>query len=351
MKRLMNIERARSIIRRFNRARVLVVGDIIVDHFIWGKVDRISPEAPVPVVNVTCETVLLGGAANVVNNINSLGGRSLIAGVVGRDLDGRRLVRMLEEKGIPTEGVMIDRRRPTTIKTRVIAHNQQVVRFDREDRTTVGEGIVKRICGYIKDVIESIDLVIISDYSKGLVTRELVEMICTLASRYHKVVAVDPKVEHFDYYRGVTVVTPNTLEASRLSGIEIRDDETLGRAARILLERLGLKAVLITRGEHGMSLFEDTTEVHIPTVAREVFDVSGAGDTVIGVFSLAIAAGADFKEAALLANFAAGVVVGKLGTATVSPQELMEAITEGFRRRGRELKATVVNTSRKRGGH
>lgn len=321
----MNTKRARSIIRGFRGASVLVIGDLIVDHFIWGKVVRISPEAPVPVVDVTKETILLGGSANVANNIHSLGGRSYVAGVVGSDADGRRLVRMLREKGIPTDGVVVDGRRPTTTKTRVIAHNQQVVRFDREKKDLVGERVRKRVFDYIKKAIRRADAVVVSDYAKGMVTEGLFNLLRGLSSAQGVPVVVDPKVEHFDYYRGVTLVTPNNLEAGLASGIEIEDRAGLEKAGLALLGRLGGGALLITRGEKGMSLFEGKSSTHIPTVAREVYDVSGAGDTVVGVVALSLAAGATFKEASVLSNLAAGIVVEKLGTATVGPSELMDA--------------------------
>ncbi len=331
MKRLLTIKRAHSIIDGFRKARILVIGDLIMDHFIWGRVRRISPEAPVPVVEVTSESILLGGGANVVHNIHSLGGRCLVTGVVGRDEDGKRLVRMLKEKGIPPDGIVMDGKRPTTIKTRIIAHNQQVVRFDRENKDKIESVITDRVAGYIKKVIKDVDLVVISDYAKGLITDSLVDGVRTLAGRYCKQVAVDPKVEHFEYYRGVSIVTPNNLEASLAAGVEIVDEASLHRAGEILFNRLNCDALLITRGEHGMTLFEGKERTHIPTVAREVYDVSGAGDTVIGVVALALASGANFKEASVLANFAAGVVVGKIGTATLTPQELIQAVKDGLR--------------------
>lgn len=331
MKRYLKIKRAHSIIERFKKARILVIGDLIMDHFIWGKVRRISPEAPVPVVEVTSESIMLGGSANVVNNIHSLGGRSLVTGVIGNDDGGKRLVKILKEKGIPTEGIITDGRRPTTIKTRVIAHSQQVVRFDREKRDKIEPESTAKVVNYIKKAAKSADLVLISDYAKGLITQGLVEETVRICRGLNKPVTVDPKVEHFDYYKGVTIVTPNNLEASLASGVEIQDDDSLHRAGEVLFNKLGCKALLITRGENGMSLFEPDSETHIPTVAKEVFDVSGAGDTVISTLSLALASGASFREAAVLANFAAGVVVGKVGTATLSPEELLEAVSTGLK--------------------
>lgn len=335
MRRLLSLKRAATLIERFKRARILVVGDLIMDHFIWGRVRRISPEAPVPVVEVTSESLLLGGSANVVNNIHSLGGYSLVTGVIGGDDDGRRLVKALKAKGISSTGIIVDPKRPTTIKTRVIAHSQQVVRFDREKKDRVEPESFARVLSYIRKAVKSADLVVISDYAKGLITETLVEETRDICGSLGKPVAVDPKVEHFDYYRGATIVTPNNVEASQASGVDITDDASLHRAGSALFNRLGCGALLITRGENGMSLFEADSETHIPTVAKEVFDVSGAGDTVIGTLALALASGANFKEAAVLANFAAGVVVGKVGTATLTPEELREAVSTGLRAKAR----------------
>ncbi|MEE8185874.1 MAG: D-glycero-beta-D-manno-heptose-7-phosphate kinase [Thermodesulfobacteriota bacterium] len=330
MRRLLKIKKAYSIIDKFKDARILVIGDLILDHFIWGNVRRISPEAPVPVVEVTSEDILLGGSANVVNNIHSLGGKCLVAGVAGRDEDGKKLLKLFKEKGIPFEGITLDRKRPTTIKTRVIAHNQQVVRFDREDKDKIEKETLDKVIKYVKKALKSTDLVIISDYAKGLITSTLMEETKTFASKLGKPIVLDPKVEHFNYYRGVTVVTPNNLEASLASGIDIVDGKSLHMAGEVLYNKLGCKALLITRGEHGMSIFESNEETHIPTVAREVYDVSGAGDTVVGVLGLALASGADFKEAAVLANYAAGIVVSKVGTATVGADEFRMVLKESM---------------------
>jgi len=320
---------------RFPKTRILVVGDVMLDQYLWGGVDRISPEAPVPVVQVTRETLLLGGATNVVNNIRSLEGDVSICGVVGGDDAGRHLTRMLHDRGVRTDGLIAEPERLTTIKTRVIAHNQQVVRFDRETKCGIGRESHAAILAFIKErVQDGIDAIIISDYCKGVVTSSLVRDIVRLSRKNDIVVAVDPKVTHFGMYRGVTVLTPNTKEASRGSRIEIEDDASLLRAGSAILGRLKSESVLITRGEHGMSLFERGGRVtHIPTVAREVFDVSGAGDTVIGVLTIALAAGASLVDAARIANYAAGIVVGIVGTATVTPaqlkQRILSAITNG----------------------
>jgi len=318
-------------IDRFPRARVLVVGDVMLDHYIWGRVSRISPEAPVPVVNVTREDLLLGGSTNVVNNIHALGGGVSVCGVIGRDEAGRQLVHLLRAKGIPIDGLVVEDARSTTIKTRVIAHSQQVVRFDRETRNGIEKDTHRRIFDFVRQrVKDGLDAIVISDYCKGVVTRDLVRAIVKLANRNGVIISVDPKVTHFNIYNGVTILTPNTREASLGSKIEIEDDRSLLKAGALLLRCLKCRAVLVTRSEHGMTLFEQGGKVtHIPTVAREVFDVTGAGDTVISALTLAMASGAGMVDAAKISNNAAGIVVGVVGTATVKPEELKKKLLAG----------------------
>jgi len=328
---ILKYNRGIEILGNFKKGTVLVIGDLVMDHFIWGKVRRISPEAPVPVVEVNSESLMLGGAANVVNNIHSLGGRVLVCGVIGKDDAGKKLVHELKQKGIPSDGVIVEGDRPTSVKTRIIAHSQQVVRFDREKRDKIHLDAMKAIIDHTKKKVGSVDAIVISDYAKGVISEELVEEVINIARKNNKPVAVDPKVSHFDFYKNVSIITPNNDEASQASGIDIEDDASLLRAGEVLLNKLGSDAILITRGEHGMSLFENNGEItHIPTVAKEVYDVSGAGDTVIGTVALAIASGASFKEAAVISNFAAGIVVGKVGTATVTPEELKKAVENGL---------------------
>lgn len=315
-------------IDRFPSTRTLVVGDIVLDHYIWGKVSRISPEAPVPVVNVSRENLLLGGATNVVNNLHALGGAVSVCGVVGHDEAGGQLQHLLRTQGIPTDGLIVEPGRPTTIKTRIIAHSQQVVRFDRETNDKIGKDTHQKIFDFFRQKVkDGIDAVVLSDYCKGVVTKDLVRDIVKLARKNRVIVSVDPKVSHFGIYSGVTILTPNLNEASIGSKIEINDDHSLLKAGALLLKRLKCAAVLITRSEHGMSLFEQGGKVtHIPTVAREVFDVTGAGDTVISALTLAMAAGAGMVDAARISNYAAGIVVGVMGTATVKPEELKQRI-------------------------
>ncbi|MFZ3089926.1 MAG: D-glycero-beta-D-manno-heptose-7-phosphate kinase [Nitrospirota bacterium] len=313
-------------LRAFKKARVLVFGDVMVDHFIWGNVSRISPEAPVPVVSVTKETILLGGGANVLNNILALGGKPEICGVIGYDDAGRQFLKELKKMGAAADGIFYEKR-PTIVKTRIVAHSQQVVRFDREVKDEISINTQNNIYEFIKKRIRNIDVLAISDYAKGCITENLLADILQLAKKNDVRIVVDPKVKHFNFYQGVTVVTPNNLEASQASGVEIVDEASLHRAGEALLNRLGCDALLITRGEHGMSLFEGNGDItHIPTVAKEVYDVTGAGDTVLATLSLAMAAGAPIKEAAVLANYAAGIVVGIVGTATVSNSELKKVL-------------------------
>ncbi|UCG78805.1 MAG: D-glycero-beta-D-manno-heptose-7-phosphate kinase [Nitrospirota bacterium] len=317
-----------QILNNFRNKSILVVGDIILDHYVEGRVDRISPEAPVPVVTVyRDDRYNLGGAGNVANNIVSLGARAYICGTTGNDDRGSILNNILGSKGIITDGILPTSRR-TTVKTRVIAHNhQQVVRVDREDNTPLSLRETESIRNYLRKNFHMFDGVIISDYSKGVITRELISYTNRLAKKHRKTVAVDPKVGHFEYYKNVSFITPNKKEASVMSNIDINDDLSLSRAGKRLLSSLNCKGVLITRGEEGMSLFErGKKEQKIRTVARDVYDVTGAGDTVISVFTLAHVAGATLFQAAKLANHAAGIVVAEAGTATTTMEEIKASL-------------------------
>jgi D-glycero-beta-D-manno-heptose-7-phosphate kinase len=321
-----DLRRCVALIRRFSRARLLVVGDLMLDQFIWGRVDRISPEAPVPVVHVTRESFHLGGAANVVHNIRALGGRATACGVIGRDGSGQRILKELHAIGAGAEGVVVARGSITVRKTRVIAHNQQVVRFDHESDDHA-DGAVRRLERFLREHVWDFDAVVVSDYGKGVVTANLLAVLATARKRRPFRLIVDPKKPNFPHYHGLTLATPNVHEAADASGIDIRDEASLGRAGSRLLEQWEAQALLVTRGEQGMTLFtQDGLVRHFPTAARQVFDVTGAGDTVVAACALALAAGAPLDDAALLANHAAGVVIGKLGTATLSAAELRKAV-------------------------
>jgi rfaE bifunctional protein kinase chain/domain len=314
-------------IDRFASCRILVVGDLVMDEYLWGRVERISPEAPVPVVEVKEESLMLGGAGNVLNNIISLGGNVLLCGVIGNDPMGRELTRKLRELTSPIDGLVAEDRRPTTIKTRIVAHSQQVVRVDREERKPVDDKSIERILATIEEEIPESDAIVVADYGKGVVTQRLMDGIRSLSQSSRIILAVDPTVRNVQFYKDVTLITPNNYEAQQMSGIQIDDDQSLRRAGVHLLEELGCQMILITQGDRGMTLFEANGQTtHIPTVARRVFDVSGAGDTVIATFTLALAAGLKPGQAAALANLAAGIVVGEVGTATVAASRLKEVL-------------------------
>ncbi len=315
-------------IARFAGRRILVVGDLMLDQYVRGTVGRISPEAPVPVVRVNGETHIPGGAGNVVNNLASLGAAVSVVGVIGEDEAGRRLMEHFRGKGVDVEGVCVDVERRTTQKCRVIAERQQVVRFDRETVGPLSRASEIRLLASIAEKMARAEAVILSDYGKGVIGPRLLARAISEARRRAIPVAVDPKPEHFRRYKAVTCVTPNTAEAWACMRREPKPgQDALVALGHDILRTLRSASVLITRGAEGMSLFEAHGKLtHIPTVAREVFDVSGAGDTVISTFTLALAAGAPLLRAAKLSNHAAGIVVAKLGTAVTDAEELSEAI-------------------------
>jgi len=318
----MNRNRVEQILSTVPNKTVLVVGDIMLDEFIWGKVRRISPEAPVPVVEVIDETYRLGGAGNVAANIRGLEGRTIPIGVVGHDPASNRIGDLLEQAGIETYG-LVRADRPTTVKTRILAHSQQVVRTDRESKKPLSAEINSDLDTLFTQFLRGAAAVIVSDYDKGVINQDLLRGILPKARAAGIPVFLDPKVHHADYYKPVTVITPNHHEAELLTGLAISNEKTLDEAGHKLLQKFDCEHALITRGEEGMSLFNRTGSHHLPTFAREVFDVTGAGDTVIATLALAKAGGATMEESAVLANHAAGIVVGKVGTATVSRSELV----------------------------
>ena len=316
-------------VRQFPRKRILVIGDMMLDRFIWGAVHRISPEAPVPVVEIQKETTCLGGAANVAANIRSLGATPITLGVVGRDFEAKNLRAMIRGLSAPVSGLVADPRRATTVKTRIIAHHQQVCRTDREDKSHLSPVIQRRIVERFRSHLAKADAVVVSDYAKGLITTGLLREILPLARAAGKIVCVDPKFKNLSTYQPATVITPNTLEAERAAGMSITNRRELERAAGKILRHTRIRHLLVTRGEEGMALFEGDGHVrYIPTLAREVFDVTGAGDTVISTLALGLVAGLSILEAAVLSNIAAGIVVGKLGTASVTPDELTSRIQQ-----------------------
>lgn len=324
-----SFSRIKRIVSNFRDKNILVIGDLILDEFIWGKVSRISPEAPVPVVWVKSESFMPGGASNVANNINSLGGRAHMVGVVGKDDRAGILRGELGHRGVNVDGVFSDAERPTILKTRVIAHQQQVVRIDKEKVDPIHESTIKKIVSFVENVIDDMDGIVIEDYGKGLISPALLNKIVPLAKKKGKIIAVDPKEEHFSYYKGVTVLTPNEHEAARAVRYEIKDDATLKKAGFDLLGKLKARVILLTLGENGMMVFEQgKAPKKIETIAQEVYDVSGAGDTVAATFTLSLISGANTIQAAHIANCAAGIVVGKVGVALATQDEVVERMRQ-----------------------
>jgi rfaE bifunctional protein kinase chain/domain len=316
-------EKYKQILAALPRLRLAVVGDVMLDRFLWGRCERISPEAPVPVVRVERQTSKLGGAANVAANLHALGIEATLVGLAGDDPHGLELRRLLTGLGLSDDGIAGDPGRPTTVKTRIVAQNQQVVRTDTEDSRPIAspDPVLERL-----DALGPFGGVILSDYGKGLLTDDVLAAVIRSVRRRGGVVVVDPKQGDYSQYRGVTSLTPNQREAEAATAINVRGAEDLSRAGRMLLERTRADGVLITRGEHGMALFEPgDVEHHLPTEATEVYDVTGAGDTVIAVYTAALCTGADFRTAAALANHAAGIAVREVGTAAVTRSQLAAA--------------------------
>lgn len=326
--------RIAQIIKKFSKTPILVIGDIMLDRYIWGEVSRISPEAPVPVLEKNRESVTPGGSGNVVSNLCALGADVFVAGIIGTDRDGRTLLLEFTNNKVHVEGIYSDHERPTTVKMRIIARQQQVLRVDIEKTHIPNKKILDSLTAYIAQTIPVCKGVIISDYGKGVICPSLLQKAISVSRRFRVPIMVDPKVEHFQLYKGITCMTPNLNEARMgMHQFRVDTEESLQNLGRSIIKKLRCHAVLITRGEKGMDLFESQKPpVHIPVAAREVFDVTGAGDTVIAVFTLAKACGADFVTAAQISNKAAGIVIGKVGTATVSLQELKEKIHGSGRR-------------------
>ena len=344
-----------SLFTRAKDIRALVIGDLMLDEYLWGKAERISPEAPVQVVDVTREDLRLGGAGNVVNNLVALGCRVAVCSVIGGDENGSHLRHAFTGKGVDLAGVFEDPLRVTSKKTRVIAANQQIVRIDRESRDEISHEFEEKILDFIASEAARFNVILVSDYLKGVLTPRVLEAVCACGRRLGIPVVVDPKGSDYGKYRGATILTPNRKEAETASRIAIRDVKSLTVAAETLLAGVELDALLITRSEEGMSLFmQDGRTVHIPTVAREVYDVTGAGDTVLSVLSLGLACGLECGEAARLANVAAGIAVGKLGTSTVSPEEIIGEVGHGHPDSDAKIKnldalVALVKTEKARG--
>lgn len=310
------------IIARFGKKRVLVLGDLMLDRYIWGDVSRISPEAPVPVVEVRSDSLQLGGAGNVAHNLESLGAAPILAGVVGDDAEGRWI---RSRMGAGGKNILVDVRRPTIVKTRIIAHHQQVVRVDLERKGALPERLAASLAKLVREA--DYDGLIISDYRKGIVNPGLMASVLAAAGERGAPVFVDPKVENFRLFSPVTLITPNHFEAERVVGHACRTDVEVERAGAEIMDLIACRYLIIKRGEQGMTVVQEGKKpIHIPTVAREVFDVTGAGDTVIAAAALALLAGGTIEQAAVIANAAAGIVVAKIGTATATPEELLAAL-------------------------
>ena len=324
-------QRLLKILEQFKNKKILVIGDIMLDKYIWGDVSRISPEAPVQVVNVLKETYAPGGASNVASNASALKGEVFVAGIIGNDGAKDILLEELKKRGINTEGIFIDNDKPTTQKVRIIGRSQQLLRVDYEKKEHIHKNIEHSIITFLERIIKDIDVVVISDYAKGVITQEISNKLVQIARDCNKAVIVDPKPKHRDLYSNVTLITPNNAEASEMTDIEDGSDDAVLEMGSKLLRYLNTN-VLITRGEKGMSLFEkDGNITHIPTKAKEVYSIIGAGDTVVATIALAIASGANLEEAATLANIAAGIKVGKIGTASVSIEEIKSEIGKNFK--------------------
>ncbi len=322
----------KDILFKSNQIKVLVIGDLILDEYIWGTVNRISPEAPIQILQYTSKNEILGGACNVANNLMSLGCNVHICGAVGDDKEGHELLDVLEQKGINTNGVVIDPSRPTTHKVRVIAHTQQLLRIDREVTWPISNSVLKKVIGYLIETIPKVDGIICSDYQKGLLVHELLDKVIHYAKIHTIGVVLDPKGSDFSRYKGVDVITPNLEEVKNACHIDITNEDELDRAVKSVFCLTKPRAVLVTRGKDGMTLYDKAgNKTHIPAETREIYDVTGAGDTVTAVFSLGLFCNAGLIAAARLANKAAGIVVGKVGTAIISGEELAHYLDEGPR--------------------
>jgi D-beta-D-heptose 7-phosphate kinase/D-beta-D-heptose 1-phosphate adenosyltransferase len=344
-----------SLFNRINDITCLVMGDLMLDEYLWGRAERISPEAPVQVVDVLREELRLGGAGNVVNNLVALGARVTVCSVVGDDENGAVLLDTFARRKVDTAAVFLDPARRTSRKTRVVAANQQIVRIDRETREALSTELEEKVCNWISAHAGQFSVILMSDYNKGVLTQRVIETAIGAGSRSGVPVLVDPKGTDFACYHGATLLTPNRKEAEAASGVAIRDVATLSQSADVIMETAGLEHLLITRSEEGMSLFARHGEaIHIPTVAREVFDVSGAGDTVLSALAVGIASGLDMAEAARLANIAAGIAVGKLGTSTVSPIEIINAVALGHidsesKIKNRDVLSVIIEAEKAKG--
>lgn len=318
-----------EVIKKFTGKKILIVGDLMLDEYLLGKTTRLSPEAPVPIVEVEKISYVPGGAANVANNVNSLGYEAILCGVVGKDENGQRLINLLQKQDIKTTGIFEDINRPTTLKSRIVLRGKHVIRIDKESRKPIPSGVEKKLLAFIKKSVDLVSIILISDYAKGVITPTLSQAIINLVKNTDKRVLVDPKGKNFKKYQGCFMVTPNLCELETILKIKVKNLEELPKVAKTLLTRMNSEAILTTLGANGMALMEKSGKyTTIPATTVKVVDISGAGDTAIATFALALTAGANFYEAMLLSTYASSVTIGKMGTATASRNELIKAIKE-----------------------
>lgn len=317
-----------KILENFSKVKVLVVGDVMIDRYWWGSVSRISPEAPVPVVKLDNLSLVAGGAANVAANIAGLGAEALLVGVIGDDNEAQIFPELLNKSNVKADFLIKVPERQTTIKTRVIAHGQQIVRIDQETKKNLTSSAQQKIWETIQNLLGRIDIIVVSDYAKGVLTNKLLKRLITTAKEKNKLILIDPKGKKFSKYRGATLLTPNQREAFEACGLEENVKDSVDKSGNFLRENLSLEAILITQGEKGMRLFQKNMEItNLNSLARQVYDVTGAGDTVIATLAVAIASGADFYEASKIANIAAGLVVEQVGTTAISFEMLYRSLT------------------------
>ncbi len=331
---LISEKRLKEIFKNLKGKKVAIIGDLMLDRYFWGTVTRISPEAPVPIVEIESESNRLGGAANVANNIKSLGGIPMLLGILGNDQSGKNFLEICKQQNLDTSGIISDDDRPTTVKTRVIAHSQHVVRIDRESKIEAPNSLQQKLLQILESNISTIDAIIIEDYNKGVVGKEIISGAVKISKKYDKIITIDPKFNNFFEYKNVTVFKPNRKETEEALGIKLSDDHALEDAGKQLLETLQAEHVIITRGEYGMAVFgRNGSFKNIQTTARSVLDVSGAGDTVISTLTMAMTSGADILEAALLANTAGGIVCGEVGIVPIDKNELYQTLLEDMNHR------------------
>jgi len=325
-------ERLDSFFECFENKKILVVGDLMLDRYVEGTVNRISPEAPVPVVEVKTEFTRMGGAANVAYNLYSMKAIPILIGIVGEDDTGKLLTGLMHNLNFPTEHLLRSNQRPTVVKTRIIADDQHIVRADRESKSPIDKELAEQLINTVEKTIDQADALIIQDYNKGLLTGDLITRVIEIAKTHQKIITVDPKFDNFFQYKSVTLFKPNRKETEQALGIRIDSVQDVENACNLLLARLNCNSILITLGEEGMCLVESTGDVfRVPTKARKVHDVSGAGDTVISTLTLALSCGADLKEATTLANYAAGAVCGEVGVVPITPENLKMAIQNFYK--------------------